>query len=115
MSRIGIIGSTGSIGTQALSVIREQKNKFKIESLSAGKNIALLLKQVAEFKPNSICVEDKKDETIEVYEKFKDKTKDPTPIILNKISKRFYNKSDTYEECRCKELYGICGRNAAAC
>jgi len=64
MSRIGIIGSTGSIGTQALSVIREQKNKFKIESLSAGKNIALLLKQVAEFKPNSICVKDKKDEII---------------------------------------------------
>ena len=38
-------------------------------------------------------LEDKKDETIELYEKFKDKTKDPTPIILNKINKKFYNKS----------------------
>ena len=47
-------------------------------------------------------LEDKKDETIEVYEKFKDKTKDPTPIILNKINKKFYNKSK-YDLLRLQE------------
>ena len=47
-------------------------------------------------------LEDKKDETIEVYEKFKDKTKDPTPIILNKINKKFYNKSK-YDLVRLQE------------
>tara|TARA_Y100000588_G_C14239672_1_gene918796 strand:+ start:60 stop:2495 length:2436 start_codon:yes stop_codon:yes gene_type:complete len=47
-------------------------------------------------------LEDKKDETVEVYEKFKDKTKDPTPIILNKINKKFCNKSK-YDLLRLQE------------
>jgi len=47
-------------------------------------------------------LEDKKNETIELYEKFKDKTKDPTPIILNKINKKFYNKSK-YDLVRLQE------------
>ena len=47
-------------------------------------------------------LEDKKDETIEVYEKFKDKTKYPTHIILNKINKKFYNKSK-YDLLRLQE------------
>ena len=39
---VSILGSTGSIGKQTLSVIKEQKDKFKIESLAAGKNISVL-------------------------------------------------------------------------
>jgi 1-deoxy-D-xylulose-5-phosphate reductoisomerase len=46
-----IIGSTGSIGTQALEIVRARPQDFKIIALSAGNNIELLLKQIKEFKP----------------------------------------------------------------
>lgn len=59
---VAILGSTGSIGTQTLSVIKEQGDRFKIKSLSAGENIPLLLKQISEFGPNFVCVKNKKDE-----------------------------------------------------
>ncbi len=59
---VAILGSTGSIGTQTLSVIKEQGGRFKVKSLSAGKNIPLLLKQISEFGPNFVCVQNKKDE-----------------------------------------------------
>ena len=59
---VAILGSTGSIGTQTLSVIKEQENRFKIKSLSAGENIPLLLKQISEFGPKFVCVQNKKDE-----------------------------------------------------
>ena len=59
---VTILGSTGSIGTQTLSVIKEQRDRFKIRSLSAGENIPLLLKQISEFGPNFVCVKNKKDE-----------------------------------------------------
>ncbi len=59
---VAILGSTGSIGTQTLSVIKEQEGRFKVKSLSAVKNIPLLLKQISEFGPNFVCVQNKKDE-----------------------------------------------------
>lgn len=51
MKNIVILGSTGSIGTSALDVIRQHPDKFKVLALVAGSNIALLEKQVAEFRP----------------------------------------------------------------
>ena len=54
--KISILGSTGSIGTQALEVIENLKDKFEIISLSAGHNIDLLNKQIEKFKPESVCV-----------------------------------------------------------
>ena len=59
-----ILGSTGSIGKQTLSDIKEQKDKFKIESLAAGKNISLLLKQISEFKPTMVSVDSTKDQNL---------------------------------------------------
>ena len=56
---IAIIGSTGSIGTQALQVVREHSTHFQIEVLSAGNNAALLLEQALEFKPNAVVIGDK--------------------------------------------------------
>ena len=44
-----IIGSTGSIGTQALEIVRARPQDFKILALSAGNNIELLLQQIKEF------------------------------------------------------------------
>ena len=60
---IDLLGSTGSIGIQTLSVLKE-RSSLSINSLSAGKNIKLLLRQVREFNPKTICVSDKKDELL---------------------------------------------------
>ena len=54
--KISILGSTGSIGTQALEVIEKLGDKFEIISLSAGGNIDLLNEQIAKFHPKSVCV-----------------------------------------------------------
>ncbi len=56
MKKIAIIGSTGSIGVQTLSVIRRYPEKFKVVSLAAGKNAALFAEQVKEFKPKVATV-----------------------------------------------------------
>ena len=53
---IAILGSTGSIGTQALDVIREQSKFLHVEVLSAGRNADLLIKQALEFKPNAVVI-----------------------------------------------------------
>jgi len=54
--RIAILGSTGSIGTQSLEVIREQSEYFTAEILTAGSNAELLIKQAIEFKPDSVVI-----------------------------------------------------------
>ncbi len=57
MKHISILGSTGSIGTQTLDVVRKNKD-IKIEALAAGRNISLLLEQIKEFQPKLVCVYD---------------------------------------------------------
>ena len=54
MKRIAILGSTGSIGTQALEIIRNNPDKYKAVALSCGKNTELLQKQIAEFEPEMV-------------------------------------------------------------
>lgn len=49
MRRVLILGSTGSIGTQALDVIARNRDRFEVVGLAAGRNVALLLSQAAEF------------------------------------------------------------------
>lgn len=56
--RIAIFGSTGSIGTQALDVVRSHADLFEIEILTAQTNDELLLKQALEFNPNAIVIGD---------------------------------------------------------
>lgn len=56
--RISILGSTGSIGTQALEVIERLSDKFEIISLSAGGNTDLLNEQIAKFHPKTVCISD---------------------------------------------------------
>lgn len=58
MKRIVILGSTGSIGTSTLKVVRASGKSFQVEGLAAGKNIALLEKQIREFQPRAVSVED---------------------------------------------------------
>ena len=56
MKNISILGSTGSIGTQTLDIVREYNEDFNIVSLSANSNIELLEKQIREFTPSLVCV-----------------------------------------------------------
>ena len=56
--RIAILGSTGSIGTQALDVVREQPGHFQVELLTCGNNVDLLIRQALEFKPNAVVIGD---------------------------------------------------------
>lgn len=57
---ISILGSTGSIGTQTLDVVREHP-EFKVTSLSCGRNINLLEEQIREFQPAFVSVSDEKN------------------------------------------------------
>src|SRR4051812_4136220 len=57
---IAILGSTGSIGKQALDVIRQQNEKFTVEVLTSFNNWELLVKQAREFIPNAIVIGDER-------------------------------------------------------
>jgi len=75
--RIAILGSTGSIGTQALEVIERNSDLFQVEVLTANTNIKLLINQALKHKPNVVVIGNKelypelqlalKDEDIKVY------------------------------------------------
>lgn len=56
MKRIVILGSTGSIGTQTLDIVRIHKEDFKVTAIAANSNIEMLERQVREFLPNLVCV-----------------------------------------------------------
>ncbi len=56
--RLAILGSTGSIGTQALEVVRAQPAHFEVELLVAGRNAGLLIAQAREFRPNAVVIGD---------------------------------------------------------
>ena len=51
MKRLTILGSTGSIGTQTLDVVRQNRDKFEVVAISANRSVDLLLEQIIEFKP----------------------------------------------------------------
>src|SRR5688572_19564088 len=56
--RIALFGSTGSIGTQALEVIRANPDLFEAEILTAQSNVDLLVQQALEFNPNAVVIGD---------------------------------------------------------
>ncbi len=58
MKNISVLGSTGSIGTQTLDVVRNNRQDLNITALCAGTNVSLLEEQVREFKPKLVCVKD---------------------------------------------------------
>lgn len=55
---IAILGSTGSIGTQALEVVEAYPEYFELEVITAGKNADLLIEQALKFQPNSVVIVD---------------------------------------------------------
>ncbi|GMK40759.1 1-deoxy-D-xylulose 5-phosphate reductoisomerase 2 [Paenibacillus sp. CCS19] len=54
--KVTVLGSTGSIGTQTLDVIANDRDQYEIEGLAAGNNIALLIEQAKKFHPKQVCV-----------------------------------------------------------
>jgi len=56
VKNIVVLGSTGSIGRSTLSVLRENREKFRLLGLAAGGNTQLLEKQIAEFEPHAVSV-----------------------------------------------------------
>lgn len=59
--KIAILGSTGSIGTQALEVIDKIKDDFEVIALSAGNNINLISKQIEKYRPQLVSVKTRED------------------------------------------------------
>ena len=58
MKQIAILGSTGSIGTQTLDVVRQYPSEFSVYALSAHRNVELLIQQALEFNPAVVCIAD---------------------------------------------------------
>lgn len=58
MKKIAILGSTGSIGTQTLEVVREHKDELCVTALAAGHNKEKLKEQIAEFHPSVVSLAD---------------------------------------------------------
>lgn len=77
MKNIAILGSTGSIGKQALEIIGNNPEKFKVEVLTANNNVELLIEQAKKFRPNVVVIANEEkygivnkalaDECIKVY------------------------------------------------
>lgn len=89
MKYISILGSSGSIGTQALNFIAQTKNEFKVCGLTVNKNTELLKKQVLKFKPEAVCIYD--DTYVEEFKTWAKKEKIKIKVYtgvdgLNKIA-----------------------------
>lgn len=77
MKRLGIFGSTGSIGTQTLEIVREYPEAFEVSILAAKKNTDLLERQIREFHPKMVCIYD-----YEAYLDLKSRTSDVSGLTL---------------------------------
>ncbi len=66
--KISILGSTGSIGRQALEVIEKLEDKFEIIALSGGSNVELLKQQALKFRPKYVCIGNKNAQKTEIPE-----------------------------------------------
>ena len=60
MKKIGILGSTGSIGTQTLQVIDQLPGKFDLKYLTAQQNVDLLADQALKYQPDTVCIVNEK-------------------------------------------------------
>jgi len=58
IKKIAILGSTGSIGTQTLDVIRQNPDRFEVYAISANKSVKQLIEQAREFRPEMVCIAD---------------------------------------------------------
>ena len=78
MKNIVILGSTGSIGTQTLDIVRQNRDKFTVSALAAGRNFSLMEKQVREFSPKLAVLWD-----LEAAEELKGRIADTDTKVLS--------------------------------
>ena len=71
MKKLAILGSTGSIGTQTLDIVREHKTEYEVSALAAGSNVRLMEDQIREFKPEAALLYDEKA-AMDLRERVKD-------------------------------------------
>ena len=86
---ISILGSTGSIGLSAFKIIDKKKDYFKINILSANRNIKKISQQILKYKPNFFLIND-----LITYKKIKKKFKNNKTRIVNEFDKVKFGKSD---------------------
>lgn len=70
MKKITLLGSTGSIGTQCLDIVRENREKYTVETLTCGSNAELLAQQIREFQPKA-AVTAKEEDALRLQKEFK--------------------------------------------
>ncbi|MDR1347773.1 MAG: 1-deoxy-D-xylulose-5-phosphate reductoisomerase [Prevotellaceae bacterium] len=88
--RIAILGSTGSIGTQALDIVRAHSDKFAAEVLVANNNAELLIRQAIEFQPNAVIIANEQK-----YAYVRD--------ALDRYPVKVFTKSESVEQIICSE------------
>lgn len=82
MKQIAILGSTGSIGTQTLDVVRQHPGDFAVYALSAHRNLNMLIQQALEFNPAVVCIA---DETL--YQPLRDALSDlPIKVMAGEMA-----------------------------
>ncbi len=92
MKKIAVLGSTGSVGSQTLEIVRKYKNDLKVELLGASKISDKLLMQIEEFKPSYVYVENLNGSEIENVnliigeENLKDVLEVEVDLFINAIS-----------------------------
>ena len=100
MNKIAILGSTGSIGSTTLKIIKKNKKNFKVQLLSTNSNIKKIFKQAKEFNVKNVIILDKKKiklwkgkfkkNNIKIYDNFKIFKKifnNKLDFVMNGISK----------------------------
>lgn len=70
MKKITLLGSTGSIGTQCLDIVRENREEYTVETLTCGSNADLLAQQIKEFQPKA-AVTAKEEDALRLQKEFK--------------------------------------------
>ena len=100
--KISILGSTGSIGVTTLNILNKKKNLFKINLLSADKNLNLICKQIKIYKPNFFIINNFK-----VFQKVKTKIKKTKTRIF--LSNNFRYKSLTKSDITLSAIPGLDG------
>ncbi len=100
--KISILGSTGSIGVTTLNIVNKKKNLFKINLLSADKNLNLICKQIKMYKPNFFIINN-----LKVFQKVKTKIKKTKTRIV--LSNNFRYKSLTKSDITLSAIPGLDG------
>ena len=93
MKCLSVLGSTGSVGSQTLDVVRNNRDKLCVKAIAANKNIGILYKQIIEFAPDVAAVYDE-----ESAKKLKNMPIGSTKIVSGMeglCEAAAYSKSDT--------------------